>query len=66
MTTTSKLHLNVSYRRSVERAMKLAAEGVPACVYCLNPGSLLICETYFVDSINAGFALVHTFLPEFY
>jgi hypothetical protein len=61
---TSNLHLNASYQRSVARAKQLAADGIPACVYCLNPGSLLICETYFADRVNAGFTVVHTFLPE--
>lgn len=63
---THNLHLNSSYRRSVSRAMELAANGVPACVYCLNPGSLLVGQTYFVDNINADFSVVHVFLPEVY
>lgn len=61
---TPNLHLNASYRRAVSRAMELAANGVPACVYCLNPGSLLACETYFVDEINASFSVVEIFIPK--
>jgi len=63
-TSTSNLHLNASYRRAVARAMERAADGIPACVCCLNPGSLLTGETYFVDDFNTDYEPVHVFLPE--
>jgi hypothetical protein len=63
-TSTSNLHLNASYQRAVARAMERAADGIPACVCCLNPGALLTGETYFVDDLNTDYEPVHVFLPE--
>ena len=63
-TSTSNLHLNASYRRAVARAMESAADGIPACVCCLNPGALLVGATYFVDDFNTDYEPVHVFLPE--
>jgi len=63
-TSTSNLHLNASYRRAVARAMESAADGIPACVCCLNPGALLVGATYFVDDFDTDYKPLHVFLPE--
>jgi len=63
-TSTSNLHLNASYQRAVARAMERAADGIPACVCCLNPDALLVGATYFVDDLDTDYTPVHVFLPE--